>query len=460
MPPKKTRTSRASRLAQVSGMAGEQAAKRLGTHTANRFRSDERAEAAIEARNLEMAERLVTVLGTMRGAAMKFGQMISMLDGGIIPANQREAFQAKLADLHANAPKVPWKKMKKQIETDLGEPVETAFAFFDSEPIAAASIGQVYRATLHDGREVAVKVQYPGIETAVRADLKNLGMFLKVYTRFVHDALDGRQLAKELEERVTEELDYVLEASNTRQVARAFRGHPFIRIPEVIDELSGRFVLTTEWLEGKPLSSAYGADLATRNRVAEILFRFYSGTPYRLRMYSGDPHPGNSLILADGSIGFVDFGLFKKISAEDAEAELETMRSAIEGDGERLTRVMRDRGFIPEGSKSDPAALLEVMEAAGWWYFRDAELTITSDEINRRTAELANPLTEHGRIAQQHNLPAEHAVRARAEAHLGAIIGQLSPTINLHRVAREWIYGDEPVTELGRLHRAWEDTVD
>ncbi len=456
MPPKKTRTSRTGRLAQLGGMASGQAAKQIGTRTANRFRDDEKAAAALEARNVEMAERLVAVLGTMRGAAMKFGQMISMIDGGLIPASHREEFQAKLAALHDNAPTVPWAKMQKLIEAELGQGVSTAFAEFDQTPVAAASIGQVYRAVLHDGRRVAVKVQYPGIDTAVRADLKNLSMFLKIYAKLLHEGLDGKQLAWELEARVTEELDYVLEANNTRMVARAYRDHPFIRIPNVVNELSSQRVLTTEWLDGKPLSSVQDADLATRNRVAEILFRFYSGTPYSMHMYSGDPHPGNSLVLPDGSIGFLDFGLFKRIELAEAEGELESMRATIEEDGKRLLSVMRERGFVPATADTTPDEMLEVMDVAGWWYFRDEDVEITSEAANRIASEFANPTTRMGKLAQKHNLPAEHAFRARAEAHLVAIIGQLQPVVNLHRVAREWIYDDEPVTELGMEHRAWE----
>lgn len=455
MPPKKTRTSRAGRLAQLGGMATGQAAKQLGTRTANAFRDDERAAAALEARNLEMAERLVTVLGTMRGAAQKFGQMLSMLDGGIIPASHREEFQAKLAALQDNAPKVPWEKMRKQIESDLGEKLTTAFKEFDETPVAAASIGQVYRAVLHDGRQVAVKVQYPGIDSAVRADLKNMALFMKMYGKLVHEGLDARQLAAELEERIIEELDYELEASNTRMVARAYDGHPFIRIPHVVNGLSGQRVLTTEWIDGKPLSSLFEADLATRNRVAEIMFRFYSGTPYRLHMYSGDPHPGNSLVLKDGTVAFLDFGLFKQVTREDTDAELAGFRATIEGDAEQVLKVAHERGFVPDAN-TDPQELLDVTLAAGWFWFHDREVDITTDEVNKVAARFADPRSDYCKFALKQNLPADHAFRARAEAQVAAILGLLHPRINLHQVAREWVYGDAPVTELGRQQLAWD----
>lgn len=455
MATKKTRTSRAGRLAQLGGMATGQTAKHLGTRTANAFRSEERAAEALEARSLEMAERLVAVLGTMRGAAQKFGQMLSMLDGGLIPPDHREEFQAKLAALQDNAPKVPWDKMRKHIEAELGESLASAFREFDESPVAAASIGQVYRAVLHDGRQVAVKVQYPRIESAVRADLKNLALFMRVYGKLIHDGLDVKQLAAELEERIIEELDYELEANNTRMVARAFRDHPFIRLPDVVDELSTRRVLTTEWIDGKPLSSIVDADLETRNRIAEILFRFYSGTAYRIHMYSGDPHPGNSLVLDDGTVAFLDFGLFKQVTKEDTDAELAGFRAAIEGDAEQVLKIAHERGFVPDAT-TDPAELLEVTLMAGWWWFHDQEVEITTHRVNAVAAKFADPRSPYYRFALKQNLPAEHAFRTRAEAQLVAIIGQLNPVVNLHRVAREWVYDDEPVTELGRQQRAWD----
>ena len=456
MAEKKTRTSRAGRLAQLGGVASGQAAKQLGTRTANAFRSDDKAAAAIEARNLEMADRLVTVLGTMRGAAQKFGQMLSMLDGGLIPADHREEFQAKLAALQDNAPKVPWAKMSKQIESDLGEKISAAFKHFDETPVAAASIGQVYRAVLHDGRDVAVKVQYPNIDSAVRADLKNMAMFMKVYGKFIHEGLDVRQLMAELEERIIEELDYELEASNTRMVARAYEGHPFIRVPNVIREVSGTRVITTEWIDGKPLASVYDADLDTRNRVAEILFRFYSGTPYRLHMYSGDPHPGNSLVLADGTLAFLDFGLFKRVTADDADAELEGLRAAMEGDAERVLKIGHERGFVPDPANTDPAELLDATLTAGWWYLPDRTVEISIAAVNAVAAQFADPRTALYKFTLKQNLPAEHAFRTRAEAQLAAILGQLHPVINLHRVAREWVYKDAPASELGRLQQQWD----
>ena len=242
--------SRLGRAGRLGGMAAGAAARQLGTRAANTMRSDEEAEEAIGRQALETADRIVKVLGGMKGAAMKVGQTLSVLDPGMVPGPYRDEFQAKLAQLQAMAPTVSFKDMRKVIEQDLGEPLTAAFEDFDPEAVAAASIGQVYRATLHDGRAVAVKVQYPGIKDVVRADLKNLGMLLRLAARFA-PGLDTKEIAEEITERITEELDYELEAMNHRALAREYRDHPFIVVPPVITELCRERVIVTEFIEGR-----------------------------------------------------------------------------------------------------------------------------------------------------------------------------------------------------------------
>ena len=176
-------TSRLARTAKVSSLAAGQAARQLGTRAANLARTEEGRDKALERRHLEAAEQIVAALGTMKGAAMKLGQVMSFLDVGLVPEEHREEFQRKLGQLRDAAPKVRFSDMRKVIESELDEPLEETFAAFEHQPIAAASIGQVYRARLHDGRDVAVKVQYPGVAQAVRADMQNLGMILRLMKR-------------------------------------------------------------------------------------------------------------------------------------------------------------------------------------------------------------------------------------------------------------------------------------
>src|ERR687894_3070528 len=240
-------TSRLSRSSKVGKLAATQAAKQMGTRATNVARGDAGKEAALAKRQLETAEQIVAALGTMKGAAMKLGQVMSFLDVGLVPEEYREEFQAKLAELRDAAPKVSFKDMKKVIEGEYGERIEDVFETFDPVPIAAASIGQVYKARLHDGRDVAVKGQYPGVAQAVRADMQNLGIILRLMKR-IAPGLDVQATAEEIRARIGDELDYELEATNQRSLARIFRGHPFIVVPDVVSSLSREKVMVSEFV--------------------------------------------------------------------------------------------------------------------------------------------------------------------------------------------------------------------
>src|ERR687896_740895 len=237
-------TSRIRRLSTVGRLAAGQAAKQLGTRAANVARSDEKGIAALERRQIEAAEQIVAVLGTMKGAAMKIGQVMSFLDVGLVPEEYREEFQRKLAELRDAAPKVSFKDMKKVLEGEYGDKHDEVFETFDPVPIAAASIGQVYKAKLHDGRDVAVKVQYPGVAAAVRADMQNLGVILRL-------------------------------------MKSIFRGHPFIVILDVITSLSHEKVVVSEFVQGRGFEELKQLPQEERDRIGEIIYRFYYGCMYR-----------------------------------------------------------------------------------------------------------------------------------------------------------------------------------
>jgi predicted unusual protein kinase regulating ubiquinone biosynthesis (AarF/ABC1/UbiB family) len=448
------RSSRAGRLAQMGTLAGGQAARNAATRAANLTRSEARALAAAQARQAEMAERLVIVLGSMRGAAMKLGQMLSLV-GGMVPPEAREDFNRKLAELNANAPAVPWVEMRGLVESQLGVPVERAFAEFDSVPVAAASIGQVYRARLHDGRAVAVKVQYPGIEAAVRADLKNFKLFLGMYARFAYEGLDAHSVATEIEDRVIEELDYANEARNTQEFADLYAGHPFFLVPNVIADLSTRQVLVTEWVEGAPLRSSYEAPLNERNRLAEILFRFYNGSVARYGLCNGDPHPGNTLVTPDGHVAFVDFGLVRRQPPDIQALSREALRGGAEGDGPGLKSALERLGFIVASHKIDDVGTMDSFLHLLQWYVVDAEVDLDPDLAARLASDYVNPNSPVGAISRHQNLPPEVVFWIRSEFQGLGTLGQLRPRLNLHRVAREWIFDEPPVTELGRAHAAW-----
>ena len=447
-------TSRISRTARVSSLAAGQAARHLGTRATNLARSEDGKSAALERRHLEAAEQIVSALGTMKGAAMKLGQVMSFLDVGLVPEENREEFQRKLGELRDAAPKVRFSDMRKVIESELEEPLAKIFAEFDEEPIAAASIGQVYRARLHDGRLVAVKVQYPGVAAAVRADMQNLGIILRLMKR-IAPGLDVKATAEEIRARIGDELDYELEAQNQRALARIFRGHPFIVVPDVVTSLSREKVMVSEFVDGAGFDTFKDADVVTRNRVAEIVFRFYFGCMYRHRQFSGDPHPGNFLLLPDGRMAFLDFGLFKVMPRKLIELELETQRAGHEGDAHRLWEIWAEGGLLREPDRFRPDKLLSQFLDATWWYLTDEEIALGPEVATQVMIDMSDPRSEHFGQMRHETLPPDHIFGRRVEMLTLAVLGQLRATNNWHRIAREWIYGDDPVTELGREEAAF-----
>jgi predicted unusual protein kinase regulating ubiquinone biosynthesis (AarF/ABC1/UbiB family) len=340
--------------------------------------------------------------------------------------------------------------MRKVIESELGEKLPNVFAEFDEQPIAAASIGQVYRAKLDDGRAVAVKVQYPGVAQAVRADMQNLGMILRLMKR-VAPGLDVKATGEEIRARIGEELDYELEAQNQRTLARIFRGHPFIVIPEVISELSREKVMVAEYVHGTGFETLKEADQATRDRVGEIVFRFYFGCMYRHGRFSGDPHPGNFLLLEDGRMAFLDFGLFKVMPRELLELELECQRAGHEGDAEKLYKIWSETGFLQHPERFRPDKLLAQFLDATWWYVLDeGEIQLQPEVATQVMIDMSDPRSAHFAQMRHETLPADHIFGRRVEMLTLAVLGQLRAKANWHRIAREWMYGDPPVTELGR----------
>jgi predicted unusual protein kinase regulating ubiquinone biosynthesis (AarF/ABC1/UbiB family) len=448
-------TSRVGRSARIGRLAAGQGARQLATMTANVARSDEGRKVALEKRHIEAAEQIVAVLGTMKGAAMKVGQVLSVLDAGIVPEEYREEFQRKLGELRDAAPNVRFDDMRKVIESELGERLGSVFSDFDETPIAAASIGQVYRATLRgDGRDVAVKVQYPRVAEAVRADLQNLGMILRV-ARTIAPGLDVRAVSTEIRDRIHEELDYELEAANQRALARIYRGHPFIMVPEVVTSLSRERVFVNEFVEGRGFEDVKTLDQATRNRVGEIVFRFYFGCMYRHGQFSGDPHPGNFLLRDDGTIAFLDFGLFKHLPRELIERELRLLRHGAEHDAEGVHALWSEIGLFKHPERFEPEKLLAQVLDATWWYLTDEEIGLTPEIATQVMIDMGDPRSEHFGQMRHETLPADHLFGRRVEVLTLAVLSQLRASGNWFQITREWIYGAEPETQLGRAEAAF-----
>src|SRR4051812_1655038 len=446
---------RVRRTAKVGTVIGSQGARYAGTRAANLVRDKEKGVEAMDARHLEAAERMVDVLGTMKGAAMKIGQLASFIDTEFIPEEYRDLYQDKLSKLRSEAPSMPWNKVKAVLDEEWdGEPIEELFEDFEHDAAAAASIGQVHRAVLPDGRRVAVKVQYPGIAEALRADLQNAQMLIRM-AKALAPGLDARAAAEELKERVLEELDYEYEAQNQRAFARAYRDHPFIYVPDVITRLSRRRVLVSEWVEGHRFDYVKQLPQDEKDRFGEIVFRFCFGSIYHVQHFNADAHPGNYLLMDDGKVAFLDFGMTKHLDKEQIALEVTAIDAAFEHDPERLRKALHDLGFVHRPDRVDAERLMEQVRAIGGWYMEDRDVTIVSKLVMNAIAAVPDPRSGCSDLWRRENSPANGLMGRRRETGVLAVLGQLRATRNWCRIGREWWFAEEPETELGREEWAY-----
>ena len=447
-------TGRIRRTAQVGTVVGSQGARYAGTRARNLTRDREEAAQALEQRHLDVAEQMVETLGRMKGAALKIGQLASFIDTEFLPPEYRDLYQDKLATLRSTAPPMPWKKVRAVLDEDWEEPVEELFEDFEHDAAAAASIGQVHRAVLPDGRRVAVKVQYPGVASAIAADMQNAGLILRLAKAFA-PGLDAKAAAAELKERVMEELDYELEAQNQRAFARGYRGHPFIHVPDVVTRLSTERVLVSEWVDGAGFDEVRELPQAERDRFGEIVFRFCFGSIYHLQHFNADAHPGNYLQLPDGRVAFLDFGMTKHLDQDQIELEIAALQAIFDDDPEELRVALHDLGFLNDPRKVDAELLMEHVRAVGGWYMEDREVTIDSARVMEAIAAVSDPRSSFYRVMRRENLPANELMGRRMESGVLAVLGQLQATRNWYRIGREWWFGEPPATELGAQERAW-----
>ena len=285
------------------------------------------------------AEYAAEVLGTMRGLAAKAGQTLSYVDG-IIPEAQREQYQAALAALRAAAPRSSWSEIRALIEAELGLPIAELFAELEPEPFASASIGQVHRGRTRQGQPVAVKVQHPGVAAAIDADLSNARALKSVLSRLAPRSMDVEAVFAEVSLRLREELDYALEAEHQRAFAALHAGDPSIRIPAVISECSSLRVLTTQLAAGEALEVAATRPEAMRRNYAETLWRFVFKSNLVAGMFNADPHPGNYLFDAGGSVTFLDFGCVQPCDPRLLPTARALHRAALERDEAAFERAV------------------------------------------------------------------------------------------------------------------------
>ena len=247
----------------------------------------------------------------------------------------------------------------------------------------------------------------------------------------VAPGLDAKALGQEIRERIEEELDYELEASNQRRLARIFRGHPFIVVPEVVTELSRERVVVSEFVEGRGFEEMKQLDQAERDRIGEIIFRFYFGCMYRHHQFCGDPHPGNCLLLDDGRMAFLDFGLFKTIPQEAAEFELQTQRLAVERRGGELRDHCTARGCIGDPSFYPDDKVLAMVDDMTWWYTHDEEIQLEPEIATEVMIQMGDPRSRHFGTMRHETLPPDHLFGRRLEVLTLAVLSQLRATREL-----------------------------
>jgi predicted unusual protein kinase regulating ubiquinone biosynthesis (AarF/ABC1/UbiB family) len=390
----------------------------------------------------------------MRGAAMKAGQMISMVELDGLPDDQRRELQTKLASLRDSVPPVPFPKLEEMMRKELGGPLTQTFSDFEEQAFAAASIGQVHRAVTVAGDEVAVKVQYPGVAEAVETDMRNAMLLLPLVKRLA-PGLDTRSLFNELRERVGEELDYELEAQNQRRVGRRFKNHPFIFVPRVHTSLSTRRILVTEYVAGERYDAVKTKPETERDRYAEIVFRFYFGLAYRDGIALGDPHPGNYLLRSDGKVAFLDYGLLRDVSPQRIEAERTIAGAVRDKNPEALKAALVKGGYLPPDRADvvDPNLALRMMRRATRWYAAPGFRRFGDDEQrrgrNRERDANEQPATDVREQMNQFTLPPETVLIRRMHGIVGVVLWQLRAGADWGAIAAEYLHGAPPATPLG-----------
>ncbi|MFW2336532.1 ABC1 kinase family protein [Ilumatobacter sp.] len=442
------RSAKVAKLgAKVGGTYASTAARKVFASTERRIELDEHRE-------LKTATAVAEELGHMKGALMKLGQMASYLDEGL-----PEPMRMALSQLRSAAPPMSADLAAGVIEQELGRPPTDVFVEWDPDPIAAASIGQVHRAIARHpdtGEEtpVAVKVQYPGVDEAITADLKNAGM-LGTMLKQGFGGLDPDDMVAEIKERLVEELDYRLEAQNQAEFADYYRDHPYIHVPDVFPELSTGRVLTSELVNGATWDELLTWDQRERDLAAETIFRFVFRSLYLFREFNGDPHPGNYLFHGDGHVTFLDFGLVKHFSPEEMSTFASMVKSAaVDNDDAEFRSILERAGMLQPGA---PVATDDVGEYFQRFYEPvsvDREMTWSGDyasSIVRHTFDRTSPISQYATV------PKAFVFIQRINLGLYALLGELRATGNYRRIAEElWpFFLGPPSTPIGEAEAAW-----
>ncbi len=444
-------SSVAGRNARLAAIGARSGARHV-VHSARRAVAAPERHAELDAAyQLQTASEVAAALGELKGAMMKLGQMASYLDDGL-----PEPVRAALAALQQDAPPMAPELCASVIREELGANPERVFAQWDPVPLAAASIGQVHRAVTHSGLDVAVKVQYPGVDDAIRADLVNTDMLFRALG-LLFPGLDPRPLVEELRARLLEELDYVNEAANQRLFSQYYDDHPFIHVPAIIDEFSTSRVLTSELATGARFEEVESWSEDERNAAAESIFRFVFRSIYRLHAFNGDPHPGNYLFAGNGKVTFLDFGLVKRYAPEEVQLFQQLIEAmVIHHDIAEFRRVLEAHHVLRPSEISDA----DVREYFGHFYefvLEDRELAFTPEYASETVRRMFDVSSPYAHVAKASNVPPAFVITQRINLGLHAVLGRLRAHANWRRIAFElWPFTDgDPSTPMGEAEAAW-----
>jgi predicted unusual protein kinase regulating ubiquinone biosynthesis (AarF/ABC1/UbiB family) len=393
------------------------------------------------------AEQLFKVLGELKGGAMKFGQALSVFESAL-PEEIAGPYRAALTKLQDAAPPMPTRTVHAVLRERLGADWHELFREFEDKPAAAASIGQVHRGVWHDGREVAVKVQYPGAGEALLSDLNQLSRFARLLGPLI-PGMDVKPLIMELKDRVSEELDYGLEAQAQQAHAEEFGDDPDVVVPRVVHQCDQ--VLITEWIDGVPLSEVISQGTREqRDRAGQLLARFLFSGPARTGLLHADPHPGNFRLLPGGPegeddwrLGVLDFGTVDRLPGGLPATIGESLRMTLAGQAEAVHELLCEEGFIKESMELDPEAVLDyllpIIEPAQVDAF-----TFTRGWMRSQAARIADPRSPAYQLGKQLNLPPAYLLIHRVTLSTIGVLCQLGATVRLREELEEWLPGFVP----------------